>query len=199
MAKHILASPYKITEVELVWHSPILPLERPQIDNSAAAYRILFDTWNIGQIDLQEHFKIMLLDQRKGCLGISTLASGCMNTCCVDIRLAFATALKGRAVSMILAHNHPSGQMIPSAADKELTYRFAIAGDLLNIPIADHIIVTRDGYYSFADARILGIDPLDTPFDRPSPSPFNVNSPSVQPRFNAKPSRSRVNKKIGSP
>jgi DNA repair protein RadC len=73
----------------------------------------------------------------------------------VDPRLIFAAGLKIMACSIVLAHNHPSGTTTPSAADRELTKKVKDAGYLLEIAVLDHLIVTRDGYLSFANEGLL--------------------------------------------
>lgn len=146
---------YKITEIELIYINKLDDLERPQISNSADAYKVFFDNWDKGKLELQEQFKIMLLDQKNSVLGISTLSAGGISQCAVDIRLAFAAAVKGRATGMILAHNHPSGNKKFSEPDKELTKEFVMAGNFMKVPILDHIVVTRDGYVSMSDEGTL--------------------------------------------
>jgi DNA repair protein RadC len=69
--------------------------------------------------------------------------------------LVFAAAIKANASSIILSHNHPSGNLMPSEQDKRLTQRMVEAGRLLDIPVIEHIIITEEGYFSFADEGIL--------------------------------------------
>lgn len=69
----------------------------------------------------------------------------------VDAKLVFGAALKGFAQSVILIHNHPSGNLVPSEQDKRLTANLFKIGKALDLTILDHLIVTADGYYSFAD------------------------------------------------
>ena len=73
----------------------------------------------------------------------------------VDMRLIFATALLCRSNSIILAHNHPSGSLTPSNADRNLTDQAIQAGKLLSIAVNDHIILTSDCYYSFRDEGLM--------------------------------------------
>lgn len=146
-----------ITEVELVYHNKTKPNDRPAVGCSSQAYDLLLKSWDMNKIDLQEQFRIMLLDRKNACIGISTVALGGISSCLVDLKIAFATALKATASKIILAHNHPSGNKSPSEEDKRLTTKFAAAGKLLELPVVDHIIVTRDSYTSFADEGILDI------------------------------------------
>jgi DNA repair protein RadC len=67
------------------------------------------------------------------------------------VKLVYAAAIKSNASSIILGHNHPSGNLLPSEQDKRLTQRVKEAGRILDIPVLDHIIMTADGYYSFGD------------------------------------------------
>ena len=74
-------------------------------------------------------------------------------------REIFAEAIKERAVSVVIVHNHPSGQLTPSQADRILTARISKAGKLLGIKVLDHLIISTNGYYSF---REMGVD-MDEP------------------------------------
>jgi DNA repair protein RadC len=73
----------------------------------------------------------------------------------VDVRLVFKTALEHFSTSILLCHNHPSGQLQPSSQDIQLTRKIKSAGEFLDIEIADHLIFTNHGYYSFAENGIL--------------------------------------------
>lgn len=146
---------FKVTEVELVYRNKMKASERPTVRVSNDAYDILYKSWDMDKIELQEQFKIMLLDRKNSCIGISTLATGGISGCLVDLKLAFATALKSRASCIILAHNHPSGNKTPSEADKNLTQQFALAGKILDLNVLDHLIVTKEGYTSFADEGLM--------------------------------------------
>jgi len=149
----------KVTEVELIYRNKIKSSERPTVRISNDAYDILYKSWDMNKIELQEQFKIMLLDRKNSCLGISTLATGGISGCLVDLKLAFATALKSRASCIILAHNHPSGNTTPSEADKNITQQFAEAGKLLDLKVLDHLIITKEGYTSFADEGLIPSTP----------------------------------------
>lgn len=73
----------------------------------------------------------------------------------MDIRLLFAAVLKSNAVGLIIAHNHPAGKTAPSEADKGITRKIKAAGELMEIRLLDHLIVTAEAYYSFADEGVL--------------------------------------------
>ncbi len=145
----------KITEIDIVYRNKKKMSEQPRINTSDKAYKAFADAWDMDKIELQEQFKVMFLDRKNSCLGISTIATGGLSECLVDLRLAFATALKARASSIIIAHNHPSGNMSESEGDKVLTRKFAEAGKLLNIPVLDHLVVSKEGYTSFNDKGIM--------------------------------------------
>ena len=88
-------------------------------------------------------------------LGIYELSTGGVSGTVADPKLVFAAAIKANASAMILAHNHPSGQVKPSQADINLTKKLVGGGRLLEIPVLDHIIVTGEESYSFADEGLL--------------------------------------------
>lgn len=150
----------KVTEVELVYHNRQKPSERMKIHSSEHAYKLFYDTWDKGKLELQEQFRVLLLDQSSSCLGISTLASGGVAQCVVDLKLVFAMALKAKASGIIIAHNHPSGNRKPSENDKTLTAQFSIAGRILDIPVLDHLIITNEGYTSMAVENLMSSKPL---------------------------------------
>jgi len=103
------------------------------------------------QIEVKEYFFILLLNRANEVLGYVKLSEGGICGTFVDTRLAFASVLKGLATGIILLHNHPSGNANPSETDIQLTRKFRSIGELLDIAILDHIILTATGYYSFAD------------------------------------------------
>lgn len=145
----------EFTEVELIYRSKTKASERQKITTSKDAYDLLMKAWDENKIDLVEQFKIVLLDRNNSCMGISTVSTGSMTACIVDPKIVFATALKARATGIILAHNHPSGNVKQSDADQKLTTEFAKAGKILELPVIDHLIVTKDGYTSFADEGLM--------------------------------------------
>lgn len=144
-----------ITEVELIYKNPVKPASRPKVTGAKAAYEILMQHWDEGKIELQEQFKVMLLNRGSKLLGIFPLSSGGVDATIVDRKLLFATALKSNASKIILAHNHPSGLLNPSTSDTQVTNQIVAAGKLLEIAVLDHLIVSRDGYYSFSDDGMI--------------------------------------------
>ena len=149
----------KVAEVELVYRNKTKARERRRVITSQEAYDLFLQTWDDDKIELQEQFRIMLLDRGNRCMGISTIATGGISSCVVDLKIAFAAALKARASGIIMAHNHPSGETRPSEHDKRLTNIFAQAGGVLDIPVLDHIVVTKDGYTSMADEGLIVSSP----------------------------------------
>jgi DNA repair protein RadC len=108
----------------------------------------------IGELAYEE-FWIIYLNNANKIISKSQLSKGGITGTVVDVRLVFKTALELGAVGIILAHNHPSGTIQPSEADKQITQKLKSGGEQLDIRILDHIIVTETQYFSFSDAGIL--------------------------------------------
>lgn len=124
---------------------------RTKIDCPHSVYELLLSHWNSGAIELQEEFKVLLLNRAMNIIGIYNLSKGGSAGTVVDIKLLFAVALKCNASAIIVAHNHPSGNLTPSEQDVKITQKIKEAGQLMEIKLFDHIIVTKFGYYSFAN------------------------------------------------
>lgn len=155
MTSHQMDNLYKVTEVQLTYKNKLKVADRPHIRSSLDAYELLAEAWDDDKIELQEEFKVLLLDRKNACLGVTQVSSGGITACMVDLRLVFATALKARATGLILAHNHPSGNTTFSDNDKDLTRKFTEAGHFLDISILDHVVLTAEGYVSMADEGLL--------------------------------------------
>ncbi|WP_339875367.1 JAB domain-containing protein [uncultured Algoriphagus sp.] len=142
---------FRVAEVELVYRSKVPASQRPKVKSSRDVYRLFIENWNQDKIEYLEEAKLLLLSRGSGVLGIYNLSSGGTAGTIVDPKLVFAAALKANASSIILAHNHPSGNLQPSEQDVRLTRRIREAGKLLDLELLDHLIVSKQGYYSFAD------------------------------------------------
>jgi DNA repair protein RadC len=108
----------------------------------------------IGELP-HEEFWIVYLNNSNKVISKSQLSKGGITGTLVDVRLVFKTALEMGATALILCHNHPSGTLIPSDADKQITKKLKVAGDSLEIKILDHLIVTENNYFSFVDEGIF--------------------------------------------
>jgi DNA repair protein RadC len=142
---------FEVAEIKLSYSAKVKASLRPKIDSSRQVYEVFVQVWDKGLIEFTEEFKVMLLSRANRVLGIVTISSGGTAGTVVDIKLVYAAAIKANASSIILAHNHPSGNLMPSEQDKRLTQRVKEAGRILDIPVLDHVIMTVDGYYSFGD------------------------------------------------
>jgi DNA repair protein RadC len=144
-----------INEVKLTYINKFPYDQRFYLRSSQDAsdlFRMVFD---MDTIDLCETFKIAFLNNSNATLHIMNVGSGGITGALVDIRIIMASALKAMATCMILCHNHPSGKLIPSESDKKLTTKISNAAALFDIKVLDHIILTRESYYSFADQGLL--------------------------------------------
>ncbi|MEM6895585.1 MAG: DNA repair protein RadC [Bacteroidota bacterium] len=122
------------------------------ITNSQSAFELLFPTMT----ELEhEEFWIVYLNNANGVVHKGQMSKGGITGTLVDVRLVLKQALELGAVGLILAHNHPSGALKPSTADKQLTQKLKLAADALDIKVLDHLIMANDSYLSFADSGIL--------------------------------------------
>lgn len=126
-----------------------------KIKNSKDSYELLLSCWSKKTIELQEEFKVLLLNRNHQVLGIYPLSKGGVSGTIVDAKLVFSVALKCNASSIIIAHNHPSGNLTPSEVDKKLTSKLKQAGSYLDIMVIDHIIISANGYFSFSDESLM--------------------------------------------
>ena len=104
-----------------------------------------------GSIEYVEQFYVLLLDRSNQIFAWKQISSGGVSQIIVDPKLIFQTALLCHAVQIILLHNHPSGNPLPSRNDLQMTERLKKCGELLEIEVLNHVILTKDGMYSFAD------------------------------------------------
>jgi DNA repair protein RadC len=146
---------YEVAEIQLTYKSNVKPSSRPKISGSKDAFTILKENWDEGTIELVEQFKAMFTNRANKVLGILNVSTGGVTGTVADPRVIFVAAIKAGATGLIVAHNHPSGNLIASQSDIELTKRLREAGKILEIQLLDHIIVTTEGYFSFADEGLL--------------------------------------------
>lgn len=124
--------------------------DRRKITSSDDVINILRELWS-SQIEVREEFIVLLLDRSNKVLGYQLLSKGGTTGTVADLKLIFSVALEALASAIIIAHNHPSGSLKPSDADIKLTERIKQVGNQLDIPLLDHIILTKESFYSFAD------------------------------------------------
>lgn len=128
------------------------PVKRPKITSSQDAYdAIKPELWD----QPHEEFWLLMLNRANQVIRKERSSAGGVAGTVTDPKIIFKAALQHLASSLILVHNHPSGNLKPSEADLKLTKKLKDAGALLDIPVLDHLIFTDHGYYSFADEGIL--------------------------------------------
>jgi DNA repair protein RadC len=145
--------PDSIAEVQISYSSHVKAKDRMKVTGSkdaADAFRIFWPAY--------EHIEfsyLLMLNRQNQILGYHQLSKGGMTGAVVDVRVIFQVALKSCATSLILAHNHPSGNLDVSDADRKITNQIKQAGVILDIPLLDHLIMTTDSYLSMADEGLL--------------------------------------------
>jgi DNA repair protein RadC len=124
------------------------PDEKPKVVTSADAAAIFKPLLS----DLpHEEFWVMLLNRNNIFIDKHMVSQGGLSGTVIDVRIILRLALENKACSIILCHNHPSGNLVPSEADKEITKKIKEAGKQMDIPVLDHLIIGNDAYFSFAD------------------------------------------------
>ena len=127
-------------------------IELKKITSSKAVFEIMQPI--IGEL-IHEEFWVLFLNNANKVIYKSQISKGGITGTIVDVRMVFKMALEQNATSIILTHNHPSGKLEASDADKTLTKQLKLAGQQLSIPVLDHIIITENGYLSFQDENIF--------------------------------------------
>jgi len=127
-------------------------LELPIITSSSAVFNMMQPL--IGELQ-HEEFWVVYLNNSNKVLYVEQLSKGGLTGTVVDVRLLYKKAIEIYATALILCHNHPSGKLKASQADKSITNKLKQAGETLDIKVLDHIIITENAYFSFADENIL--------------------------------------------
>jgi DNA repair protein RadC len=125
---------------------------KQKVSNSQDIYEIFGP--RIGDLN-HEEFWLMCLNRNNAIIGTTRIGSGGISATVADIRIMLKYAIENYASSMILCHNHPSGNLKPSNADIKLTTAVKEAASFMDIALLDHIIVTDSSYYSFADEKMI--------------------------------------------
>lgn len=142
-------------EIQLSFYPVLLPHEMPVVNSSWLAFSLFKKHWEEGKIHLQAQFKVMLLNADDRVLGIYECSNGGMMSTVADVRLVFVAALKATATRIIVCHNNPSVTLKPSVDDKLLTAKLSSAGRVLDIKVADFLVITNRWYFSYGDQGLL--------------------------------------------
>jgi DNA repair protein RadC len=146
---------FEVAEIQLSYKSKVKASLRPKVKSSKDSYEVLKKYWDTDKIEFVEQFKVLFLNRAQQVIGLYHVSSGATTHTAVDTRGIFAGALKANACAVILSHNHPSGNLKPSQSDIDLTRKMKEAGRFLEVSVLDHIIITSEAYYSFADEGLL--------------------------------------------
>jgi len=146
-----------VSEIDIVYKRKVVckASERPLVQSSSDGYQIAKHYWNEDKIELLEEFKVLFLSRANRVLQIFTVSQGGITATVADPRLILGAAIRVAACSMILVHNHPSGSLTPSRPDEELTNKIREGAKYFDIKVLDHLIISSEGYYSFADEGLL--------------------------------------------
>jgi DNA repair protein RadC len=128
-------------------------LEKPYLSSSQEVFDYLYHSMRGLK---KEVFKVIYLNSQNQIIDTVDLSEGTVNSSSVSTREVIESALKNNAAALIIAHNHPSGAITPSAADKKLTRNMVYAGKIMQVSILDHIIIGDNRFYSFAGEGLIG-------------------------------------------
>ena len=142
---------FNVAEVALSYKNSVPYNQRTKITGAKDAYRILRKLHDDNTIDYTETFKVLYLNQANHVLGYKIVSEGGITSTYSDIRTIMQGALLTNASGVILAHNHPSGNVKPSREDERITEQISKAAQLLNIRVLEHIVYTRENHFSFTD------------------------------------------------
>jgi DNA repair protein RadC len=148
---------YNIPEIKISvsFDKNLKKSELMKITSSRDAYEIFKRVFNADTFDWCEEVIMLCVNNSNKVVGFHKVSSGGMTGTVIDVRMIFTTALKSLATGIIIAHNHPSGTLIPSDADKAITKKIKEAGKFLDINVLDHLIITDENYFSFQDEGIF--------------------------------------------
>lgn len=140
-------------ELRLTYHKNELldPSHFKNVNSSDRLCQAFREIWNKDEIEIRESCYAIYFNSRLNAIGYTKIADGGLDNVLVDIRLLISPALLCNAQIIAIAHNHPSGQLKPSQADNMLTSKILNACQLMQLGLIDHIILTTENYYSFAD------------------------------------------------
>lgn len=142
----------QVSELTINYKPKVKARDRYCIRFSKDAYDLLKrEGFNDDTLEYKEYFKLVLLNHANKVLGIAMISEGGMDSTVVDVRLVLQIALLSHSSAIILAHNHPAGEINPSTMDDIITQKIKEAAQLMDIKLYDHVIVTKDSYYSYAD------------------------------------------------
>ncbi len=152
--KHVYSD--EMSEIKLSYR-PLRKPNIPVIKSSQESYRQVIKYFPQDTVALQEHLVVLFLNRSNYLIGGCLLSSGGISGTIADVRLILAVALKSAASAIIVAHNHPSGNRLPSESDKQLTEKLKSSAALMDIQLLDHLIITpsEEEYYSFSDEGII--------------------------------------------
>lgn len=148
---------------------PASDIDRPTVACSQDAYRLVKNTLEHLEV---EHFVVLLMDAKNRITAVKTVSQGSRTECHIHPREVFCEAVRERSVAVLVAHNHPSGDPTPSQDDFALTTGLHGAGDLLGIPLLDHLIIGMGSYRSMVDLGFLTCLPPKTNVARCGKSSF---------------------------
>lgn len=131
------------------------PLTPYRVSSPVSTEQYLRSVWDDDTMELREEFFLLCLNGSNEVLGWVKLHTGGLNQSMVDLRLVLGIAQLTASSAVIVAHNHPSGSLTPSPEDMALTRRLKEAGALIGLKVLDHLILTRDSYYSFCESSQL--------------------------------------------
>ena len=151
---HFERSP-RLAELKVAYRSRTKAEKRQAIRGPQDVERYLRAIWNKRTLELVEEFLVVCLNGSHEAIGWVKVSTGGLGSTIVDPRVVFAIALQTASSALIVAHNHPSGSLVPSSEDQAMTRRLKEAGMLLGINVLDHVILTREGSFSFADRGML--------------------------------------------
>lgn len=147
--------PNTYSTVKLSYHNKVKASERFKITRSNDVHDFAMSFWDMDTFELQESFYVLLLNRANQVLGIHLVGIGTTTGCLIDVRIVMQSAILANAVGIVLLHNHPSGNKQPSANDVDITNKIKEGAKLFDITVLDHLILTTDGYYSFAEEGAL--------------------------------------------
>lgn len=142
-------------KLSITFDKKVKKSELYSITCSEDAFRVAQSVFNADLIEWKEEMFMLCLNRSNKVLGYFKISSGGVSGTICDPKIVFSAALNVMASGIIVMHNHPSGNLKPSSADILLTKKLKEAGNLLDIHVLDHLIVTDESYYSFADEGTL--------------------------------------------